>query len=669
MNIFSNLDELPGFSNTVLTIGSFDGVHKGHQKILKRVCQLAKEIDGESVVITFDPHPREVIYPKDKSLELLTTLEEKIPHFESAGIDHLIVVPFSIEFSQMQPREYVENFLFKKFNPACIVIGYDHRFGLNREGNVDLLRLYESERSLRIIEIAKQELQEITISSTKIRNAVKSGNIELANELLGHPISLSGQVVHGKKLGTEIGFPTANIQLNHDKKLIPPDGIYAVEVIVEEEKHYGMMYIGRRPTIGGNQERSIEVNIFDFNDEIYDRPIKVAIRNYIRDDKKFESVEALQNQLHQDRIRTLEYFSLPVKKTVTSPELAVVILNFNGLGYLKRFLSSFIQLNYPNFRIYLADNGSTDDSVGYVRQYYPQIELIELKKNYGFAEGYNRALSQIDADYFAIVNSDLELTPDWAMHLIDYLEANPKTAVCQPKILDVNNETHFEYAGASGGYIDLLGYPFCRGRILDRIEPDHHQYDTIQPIFWASGAACIIRAEAFRKVGGFDGDYFAHQEEIDLCWRLQRAGYSINVIPQSVVYHLGGGTLSYDNPNKVFLNFRNNLATLIKNQSRLPLVIVLFIRLILDGLAGINFLVKGQFKNCMAIIRAHLNLYAWFPSLLRKRKAFNRLLAKHEIKPQRKLKGVYRGYLLIDYYLLGRKDFSDLPLNKGINEL
>jgi len=669
MNISLNLDDLPSFSRTVITIGAFDGVHGGHRKILKRVQQLAKEHDAESVVITFHPHPREVIYPKDTSLKLLTSLDEKFPHFEEIGIDHVVVVPFTIEFSQMIPREYVENFLIQKFNPACIVLGYDHRFGLNRAGNVDLLRQYEHENAFKVIEIPRQETEEIIISSTKIRNAIANADIELANQLLGHPFVISGTIEHGEKIGTQIGFPTANMRIDHPKKMIPPDGIYAVELEIMDDRYKGMLYIGNRPTLNNNREKTIEVNIFDFNEQVYGEKIRIFFQGFIRHDKKFDSLEILANQLSQDRIDVQKYFQDSRTREKQKPELAVVILNYNGINHLKRFLPSFIQLDYSNYQIYVADNASTDQSIKYLEENYPQIRIIKLDKNYGFAGGYNHTLEQIEADYFAIVNSDLSLTPDWATRIIEYMETEPSVAVCQPKILNVNEENKFEYAGASGGYIDLLGYPFCRGRILDKIEEDKGQYDDIQSIFWASGAACIIRAEAFRTVGGFDTDFFAHQEEIDLCWRLQRAGYDIKVVPSAKVFHLGGGTLSYDNPKKVFLNFRNNLATLIKNQSRLPLIIVLMIRLILDGLAGLNYLLKGQFQNCMAIIKAHLNLYAWFPSLLRKRRAFRARLEKQQLFPKRKLKGVYRGYMLIDYYMMGRKHFSDLPIKKGINEL
>ncbi len=669
MNIFFNLDDLPAFQKTVITIGAFDGVHAGHQKIVKRVHHLAKEQAAESVVITFHPHPREVIYPKDTSLELLTTLEEKFPYFEREGIDHVVVVPFTIEFSQMSPREYVEKFLIGNFHPASIVIGYDHRFGLNRAGNVDLLKEYERKGLFTVVEIAKHETREIVISSTKIRNAISNADIKLANQLLGHAYVLSGKIVHGQKLGTRLGFPTANIEVDFSRKLVPPDGIYAVRVEVNEREYEGMLYIGKRPTLGAGEQKSIEVNIFHFNQRIYGESIRVFFMDFIRTDQQFDSLDDLRAQLEKDRTHVMEYFREPNAPEQMTPELAVVILNYNGLSFLEKFLDSFTRIVYSNYRIYLADNASTDSSIAFVEKYFPSVHVIRLDRNYGFAEGYNRALGQIEADYYAIVNSDLELTPEWASRIITYMEEHPDTAVCQPKILDVKNKEAFEYAGAAGGYIDLLGYPFCRGRILDTIEKDTGQYNDIQSIFWATGAACIIRAEAFRLVGGFDRDYFAHQEEIDLCWRLQRAGYQIRVIPSSIVFHVGGGTLDYQDPHKVYLNFRNNLATLIKNQSRLPLMIVLLIRLVLDGLAGLNFIVKGQFKNCSAVVRAHLSLYGWIPGLMKKRRAFKKRLADMHIEPVKKLKGVYRGYMLIDYYLMGRKRFSRLPVNKGTNEL
>ena len=669
MNIHTNLQDLPSFERTIVTIGSFDGVHSGHQKILRRVNQLAKGMDCESVVITFHPHPREIIYPKDQTIQLLTSLSEKLSRFEQLGVNHVVVVPFTIEFSQMHPREYVENFLMKKFKPACIVIGYDHRFGLNREGSVNLLRDYEKDGHFKVIEIARHEEENITISSTKIRNYISEANIKAANSLLAHSYMLTGKVVDGEKLGSRIGFPTANLEISEKKKIIPPDGIYAVHVALAEKRYQGMLYIGLRPTVNKGLKRSIEVNIFDFNEQIYGEEIRIEIDGFIREDQRFDSLKELTKQLEKDRLKVLSFFNDQTKLKKISPELAVVILNYNGLTHLKKYLSTYIQMDYANYTIYLADNGSTDASLQYVKEHYPQIRILKLLENHGYAGGYNLALEQIEAKYFAIVNSDLSLTPNWAGPIIDAMEKNEKIAVCQPKIRSILNPEYFEYAGASGGYIDLLAYPFCRGRMLHNLEKDEGQYEDPQSIFWATGAACIVRSSAFREVGGFDADYFAHQEEIDLCWRMQRAGYSIKVIPSSIVFHLGGGTLSYDSPQKIYLNFRNNLATIIKNQSRLPLIIVLCIRLILDGLAGINFLVKGQFSNCLAIVQAHLTLYSWVPTLLKKRKDFKKRLARFGKKPVGKVKGVYRGYMLIDYYLLGRKVFSDLPIKKESHEL
>ncbi len=646
----------------MITIGSFDGVHGGHQRILQRVRQLADEQGAESLVITFHPHPREVIYPKDQSIRLLTSLEEKLGYFEEQGIDHIVVVPFTVEFSQMQPREYVEKFLIENFQPVAIVIGYDHRFGLNRDGSVQLLREYESRGLFRVIEIHKHELDHITISSTKIRKAISTAEMEKANALLGHIYELSGEIVHGDKIGSSIGFPTANLKVSFDKKMIPPDGVYAATLKLDAVEYKGMLYIGSRPTLKKGKTRVIEIHIFDFNKSIYGAQVKIGIHSFIRKDMQMESLDTLHDQLMKDETAVRNYFEQNHQQR-TPPELAVVILNYNGIEFLKKFLPSFVQIDYPNYKLYIADNASKDESIKFIETAYPQVNLIRLGRNYGFAEGYNRALQQIQADYYAIVNSDIEVTAGWAAPLIDLMEDQETVAMCQPKILSSKEKDTFEYAGASGGFIDALGYPFCRGRILDTCEKDEGQYDDTENVFWASGAACIVRASAFRKVGGFDGDFFAHQEEIDLCWRLQLTGMEIKVVPAAKVYHVGGGTLDYDNPQKVFLNFRNNLATIIKNEKAYLLVPVFLLRLVLDGLAGIHYLAKGQTRSCLAIIRAHLNLYGWIPALLRKRRKFRSQLKQRGISINKHPKGIYRGWILIDYYLLGKRKFLDL-MNK-----
>ena len=301
MDIFRDIDDIPDIQRPVITIGSFDGVHFAHQQILNKVKDKAKEIDGKSVVVTFHPHPRQIIYPKDNSLDLLSSLDEKLYLFQKYGIDVVVVVPFSIEFSQQSPREYVEKFLLGKFKPHCIVIGYDHRFGLNREGNIDLLMTYQEAHGFELIEIEKQELESIAISSTKIRKAIKENEFIKAQALLNHPYIISGKVISGKQVGHELGFPTANIEIKNPRKLIPNDGIYAVRIIHNERTLDGMLYIGQRPTIEDDNQRSIEINIFDFNEILYHEYLQVEILSYIREDMAFNNLDELKEQLSLDK--------------------------------------------------------------------------------------------------------------------------------------------------------------------------------------------------------------------------------------------------------------------------------------------------------------------------------------------------------------------------------
>ena len=304
MKVFRTLADLPSFKNAVVTIGSYDGVHVGHQSIFSRIQNLAEEIDGESIAITFHPHPRQVVYPKDKSLKLITTIEEKIALMESYGFDNLVIVPFTVEFSQQSPDEYIER-LFEIFNPSYIVIGYDHRFGLNRQGDINYLRWHSKTKDFKVIEIEKKELDEVAISSTKIRTALSEGKIVKATQLLGHSFFLSGKVVHGQKIGHSIGYPTANLKIQEAYKLLPLDGIYTVYVHIEGVRFGGMLYIGNRPTLEEHNEKTIEVNIFDFNQTIYGRIIQLEFVEFIRGDQKFEGLEKLKAQLADDEKRSL----------------------------------------------------------------------------------------------------------------------------------------------------------------------------------------------------------------------------------------------------------------------------------------------------------------------------------------------------------------------------
>lgn len=305
MNVFRDLKSLSKFKNAVITVGTFDGVHIGHQKILAKLNAKAKELDGESVLITFHPHPRFVINPDDKSLKLINTLDEKIKILTKYNIDNLVIVPFTKDFSNISADEYIIDFLVKYFSPKCIAIGYDHHFGKDRKGDINLLKKLQNQFQYKILKIEKEELEEITISSTKIRAALKDGNIESANNLMNHEYIIEGFVTKGKQLGRTIGFPTANILIEHDYKLVPKNGVYAVKIIIKDNEYLGMLNIGIKPTFEENN-KTIEVNIFDFEENIYGEKICIKFVSFLREETKFESIEELKNQLKKDKISTLK---------------------------------------------------------------------------------------------------------------------------------------------------------------------------------------------------------------------------------------------------------------------------------------------------------------------------------------------------------------------------
>ena len=289
-------------------------------------------------------------------------------------------------------------------------------------------------------------------------------------------------------------------------------------------------------------------------------------------------------------------------------KVAVVILNWNGKQLLEQFLPSVVQYS-KEATVYLADNASTDDSVAFVKEQFPEVAVVINATNTGYAGGYNEALQHIEADVYALVNSDIEVTENWLQPIIKTFQEEPTTAIIQPKILDYKNKAYFEYAGAAGGFIDQYGYPFCRGRIFDTLEKDLGQYDSNQEIFWASGACFFIRSSVYKELKGFDTSFFAHQEEIDLCWRAINKGHTIKYLFESKVYHVGGATLQQGNPKKTELNFRNSLLMLTKNLPKKVLFRVLFIRMVLDGIAGIKFLLEGQPKHLLAVLKAHFSFY------------------------------------------------------------
>lgn len=344
----------------------------------------------------------------------------------------------------------------------------------------------------------------------------------------------------------------------------------------------------------------------------------------------------------------------------TTPSVAVVILNWNGRHFLERFLPSLLRHTpAETAEIIVADNASTDDSVPFMRQYYPQIRLIENDANYGFAEGYNRALSQVEADYYVLLNSDIEVSPHWVEPVIAMLEADPTAAAAQPKLRAYDRPTLFEYAGAAGGFIDRLGYPFCRGRLFDSVEEDRGQYDTPREIFWATGAALFVRAGLYRKFGGLDAAFFAHMEEIDFCWRLKNFGYKILYCPESTVYHVGGGTLPKSSPRKTFLNFRNNLCLLYKNLTPGRFRRVFCQRIALDFVAALSFLASGGPAECAAVFKA----YGAFFKMRRQYRADYDLLPRHAY-----VNDTYLGSIVADYHLRRIRRFDQLSLKKFYKE-
>ena len=332
--------------------------------------------------------------------------------------------------------------------------------------------------------------------------------------------------------------------------------------------------------------------------------------------------------------------------------VAIIILNWNGKEFLKKFLPSVLNTNYPDFEVIVADNNSTDGSISFLNAYFPQVKTIVHQVNLGFANGYNETLKNIQADYFVLLNSDVEVTPDWITPVINYMNTHHNVGACQPKILSFENKNRFEYAGAAGGWIDKYGYPFCRGRLFDYCEEDDGQYNDIAEIFWASGAALFIRPNVFFEMNGFDPYFFAHQEEIDLCWRIQIAGYKIVVVPASVVFHVGGGTLAQGTPLKAFYNFRNSLIMLAKNLSGKQAAIRIAQRLLLDQAAAIQALASGKWKIFMAIEKAQMAFFKWLFFINKSD------LAK--AKKPKEFSGIYDGSIVKAYFINKKRKFSEI---------
>lgn len=334
-------------------------------------------------------------------------------------------------------------------------------------------------------------------------------------------------------------------------------------------------------------------------------------------------------------------------------DIAVAILNWNGLHHLQRFLPSVVEHSTEHASVWIIDNDSSDGSLKWVREQYPQVQILENDKNYGFARGYNEGLKRINAKYYVLLNSDVEVTENWIPPVIEYMKEE-RLAACQPKIRDYKRKEWFEHAGATGGFIDRFGYVFCAGRIFDGFEKDHGQYDANKEVFWASGASLFVEAKAYHEVEGLDEDFFAHMEEIDLCWRLKNLGYRIGACGKSTVYHVGGGTLDKLDPFKTYLNFRNNLFILVKNYHYGSLSWLLFRRMVLDGVAAFRFLTEGKFSYVRSVLKAHGSFYRSYRKMKRKR----RIIRQH-LKTNRS--GWYCRSIIVDYYFKKYKHFTDLP--------
>ncbi|MFA6617713.1 MAG: glycosyltransferase family 2 protein [Candidatus Neomarinimicrobiota bacterium] len=356
-----------------------------------------------------------------------------------------------------------------------------------------------------------------------------------------------------------------------------------------------------------------------------------------------------------------------IYKTADKPEIrvkekvAVVLLSYNSRAYIEQFIPYVLKSTYKDFKLILVDNASTDDTLGFMQRNYPQIDILNIEVNKGFTNGFVESLPCIKAEYYALVTSDVEVAPDWLEPMVEAMDADRNLAACQPKIKAFKDRDSFEYAGATGGFMDKWGYMFCRGRIFDSVEKDKGQYDEPMDIFWASGAVFLLRADVYHEVGGFDNDYFAHMEEIDLCWKIHRAAYNIKVIPASEVFHVGGSVILYGSSEKTYRNYRNNLILLTKHLPTFRLIWMLPWRLILDFVSAMQALLGGRKKECAAIFKAHRDYFASWGKWLGKRSEVLQRV------PYRKIKGIYNRSIIWQYFLRGKKTFSNLPgkLSKG----
>ncbi len=605
--------------------------------------------------MTFEPHPRLIVTPQDESFQLITDLDERMTILQNLGVDHIIIMPFTVEFSQMNPYEYVEDLLIEKISVDTLIIGYDHRFGLNRAGDLAMLEAYADKQAFRLIKIPEQEIDSLKISSTNIRNHLSQGQIAAANQLLGHDFQLNGVIIRGARIAGTMGYPTANVRLRSKHKLIPAFGTYAADCILQGRRYRALLYIGISATLKNSQSCTIEVHILHhFEQEFYDAQITVIPLQYIRRDEKFGSKETLLTHITADaREVDLFHAQREVNDLVT-----VAVLNYNGAELLRGYLPSLRRssLRY-SFKIVVIDNGSTDYSVSVVESLDATISIIALKENRGYAGGYNEGLKNIGSKYLALVNSDIFGDDGWLDPLLDTLENDQYVAAVQPKIKSYNEPEMFEYAGAAGGFLDPLAYPYCRGRLLAKVEKDEGQYDTSVEVDWTSGAAMVVRSQVFSDAGGFDTDFFAHQEEIDLCWRMRRLGYRLKAIPASIVLHLGGGTLDYQHPKKLYLNIRNNYWMVRKNKVGFSLFLTIAIRVMLDFMLSLGHVLKGKMSLAKNILSGIRDGMGDRKAIRQKRTSFEILKKRYQIGSPIESK---RKLLAIQYYLLNKKRYQDL---------
>jgi len=428
-----------------------------------------------------------------------------------------------------------------------------------------------------------------------------------------------------------------------------------VELIYEEKIYQAMLYIGSKPTVNkvNATKDFIEVNILDFDKDIYGESVSIKVIKKIRNDKKFDSTSDLSIAIQKDEKAIRGFFNLKANSQISDQSIRISILNYNGVSWFRKYLASVYNSSSSPFILSIIDNASTDDSIEYINELDHDIELIPLEKNFGFAQGYNIGLESANDKYIVLLNSDVRVTKNWLDPIIAAMEDDKNIAVAQPKILSDRKPEYFEHAGASGGFIDTLAYPFCRGRVFNRCEKDDGQYNEVADIFWASGAAMVVRSDIWHSLGGFDASFFAHMEEIDFCWRVNRAGYKIKCIPDSVVYHYGGGTLDYSDPRKIYLNFRNNLKMILKNEPGLKLIWLFPTRLLLDGLAGIKFLFEKNIFAMLSVIKAHFSVYFSIWKIINSRRNDLRIIKDLKIGDHKDLR--YRGSIVYEFYV-NRKD-------------